>query len=141
MKTGLIALVLMIQCTAFAQETSPVQADVPISVGYSDTAIVEFPDVAPEFNGGMDSLKAYLDRNLIYPKDALLYGLEGKVYMSFVVERDGRLTNIRVERGAHPPLDAEARRLIEFMPPWKPGQQQHKAVRTRARLPINFTMD
>lgn len=141
MKTSWLLLALITHCLAFGQDTPLVQTDAPPTIAFGDSTIVEFADVAPEFMGGMDSLKAYLSRNLHYPEDALLYEIQGKVYLSFVVERNGHITNVRVERGIHPPLDAEAIRLVEFMPPWKPGELQHKVVRARARLPINFTLD
>jgi TonB family protein len=66
---------------------------------------------------------------------------QGRVYLSFVVETDGSITNIAIERGVSTDLDKEAKRLLRNMPAWSPGEAKGKKSRTRCRLPINFTLN
>lgn len=94
----------------------------------------------PEFPGGQDSLNAFLRRNLRYPEQALAGKTEGIVYLSFVVETDGSLSDIKVLRGFSPECDQEAIRLVSSMPPWIPGQQRSVPVRVYYTLPIPFLL-
>ncbi len=92
----------------------------------------------PEFPGGQDSLDAFLLRNLRYPEQALAVKTEGIVYLSFIVETDGSLSDINVLRGFTPECDQEAIRLVSSMPPWIPGLQRSVPVRVQYTLPIPF---
>lgn len=103
-----------------------------------ETDIIEFPDVEAKFIGNMQQ---WIAENVQYPQTSIELNEQGKVYMSFVVEADGSISNIAVERGVSPDLDREAKRLLRNMPAWKPGEAKGKKARTRCRLPINFTLN
>jgi protein TonB len=103
--------------------------------------IIEFPDVEAQFPGGMAELQKYIASNINYPQTAIEMNEQGKVYLSFVVEPNGEITNIVVERGVSSDLDREAKRVIRGMPKWTPGEAGGKKARTRCRLPINFTLN
>ena len=102
--------------------------------------IIEFPDVEAEFIGGPQALMKYIQLNIQYPPTSIEMNEQGKVYLSFVVEADGSITNVAVERGVSPDLDREAKRVVRSMPNWKPGESKAKKSRTRCRLPINFQL-
>ena len=102
--------------------------------------IIEFPDVEAEFIGGAQALMKYIQTNIQYPPTSIEMNEQGKVYLSFVVEADGSITNVAVERGVSPDLDREAKRVVRSMPKWKPGEAKAKKSRTRCRLPINFQL-
>ena len=104
--------------------------------------VVDFPDVEAEFPGGMEPMKKYIDDNVQYPDAAREQGIEGRVYVSFVVEKDGAITGVSIMRGtASPELNEEAKRLVRNMPKWKPGEVKNAPVRSRCRLPIFFTLN
>ena len=103
-----------------------------------ETQIFTVVEDEPEFPGGMDSLRAVLQRNIKYPQQALNNKIEGKVYVSFVVETDGSLSNIKVLRDIGGGCGKEAVRVVKLMPKWIPGKQHGKAVRTEYNLPVVF---
>ena len=90
----------------------------------------------PKFVGGDDSLKNYITTNLIWPTQA--QEVEGTVYVGFIVETTGQLTDISVKRSLQPLLDTEAIRLVNNMPKWIPGKQKGKAIRVQYVIPIRF---
>ena len=94
----------------------------------------------PEFPGGTDSLMAFIQRNLRYPEEAKRNKIEGKVFISFIIEADGSVSNIKVLRDIGSGCGAEAVRVVKMMPKWKPGKQRGKAVRTQFNLPIQFVL-
>jgi TonB family protein len=102
--------------------------------------IIDTPDIDAEFPGGKVKLQEYINENVIYPTPALRDKQVGKVFLSFIVELDGSVTDIKVLRGAYPELDKEAKRLVEKMPNWIPGIYMEQKVRTRCYLPISFTL-
>jgi len=102
--------------------------------------IYDMPEIMPEFIGGADALDEFVKLNLKYPPDAKAKGIQGKVYVQFVVEKDGTITSVTVRRGVNPLLDAEAVRIAKLLPPFKPGTMRGKKVRTRYTLPITFTL-
>lgn len=95
----------------------------------------------PAFPGGMDEMMKYLSMNVRYPEAAKKAGLQGCVVVQFVVEADGSVSNAKVVRSVNEELDAEAVRVIEKMPKWKPGMQDGKAVRVRYNIPIAFRLN
>lgn len=99
------------------------------------------PDMPATFPGGEFKMVEYLRDNLKYPESAKKKGIEGKVYIQFVVEKDGSIADVKVMRGVCEELDAEAVRVIKAMPKWKPGEQEGKPVRTTMMLPINFKIN
>ncbi len=98
--------------------------------------------VLPEFPGGQDSLVAYFSSNINYPEKAQEAGLEGRVLVKFVVEKDGSISTVEVAESADSLLDAEALRVIEGMPAWSVGKNEEgEAVRVNFTLPVNFILD
>jgi protein TonB len=95
----------------------------------------------PEFPGGDLGLMKYIQRNVKYPPIAKEYNITGKVFISFVVDRSGSVTNVKVVRGVDKNLDAEAVRVIKSLPKYKPGKQRGKAVKVMFTVPINFTLN
>ena len=100
-----------------------------------------FVEEGAEPIGGMSAFYGYLKKNLKYPSKARRMGIDGNVYMSFVVERDGNLTNIKVLKGIGAGCDAEATRVLQEAPRWKPGKQRGKPVRQRIQMPIRFMLN
>ena len=94
----------------------------------------------PEFPGGDEALKKHIINSLQYPKTASKNGLQGKVYVTFIVEKDGSVGDTKIVRGVHPALDQEAVRLVKSLPKWTPGKQKGKAVRVQYTLPIIFSL-
>ncbi|MBN8823553.1 MULTISPECIES: energy transducer TonB [unclassified Spirosoma] len=95
----------------------------------------------PEYPGGMEALRSFLSKNLNYPRAAASAGVSGRVYVSFVVNTDGSLAELQVLKGIGFGCDEEAIRVMQKMPPWKPGKQSGRAVRVRFNLPISFTLE
>lgn len=96
----------------------------------------------PEFQGGLKGLSTFLANNLHYPRNASRQGIQGKVFISFVVNTDGSIANIKVFRNVHPELDAEAYRVVKATSrKWKPGIMRGKPVRVKFNLPINFALN
>ena len=94
----------------------------------------------PEFPGGMKELLKFLQDNLKYPENAMKNNVQGRVIVQFVVEKDGTLTEFKVARSVDPDLDAEALRVLQIMPKWKPGMQRGKIVRVKFTVPVSFKL-
>ncbi len=92
----------------------------------------------PEFIGGLDSLMRFFINNLEYPPAAKDYGIKGRCIVSFTVEKDGSVTDVEVLRDIGAGCGAEAKRVVETMPNWKPGKHRGKIVRVRYNLPVQF---
>ncbi len=90
---------------------------------------------------GMDDFNQYIATNLKYPRKAAKKGISGKVFVQFIVEKDGSVSNVKVVRGIDPLLDAEAARVIEASPKWTAGKQRGQKVRVNYTLPINFALE
>ena len=118
----------------FAQETEKMEA----VQGNDVFSIVEN---MPEFPGGIDGMMNYFRDNIKYPAEAKETGASGKVFINFIVDTDGKITNAKVIRGVNEQLNAEALRVVNAMPVWKPGTQRGKAVKVSYSIPINFSLD
>lgn len=94
----------------------------------------------PSFPGGDAAMYKWLGEQIVYPAAASEEGASGKVTVQFIVEKDGRITGVRVVRGKHPALDAEAVRVIKKMPKWTPGRNNGQPVRVTYNLPVNFQL-
>jgi protein TonB len=94
----------------------------------------------PSFPGGEKEMYRYIGKNIEYPRMAKESGISGRVFVTFVVEKDGRVTDVKVLRGIGGGCDEEAVRVIKSMPRWKPGKQRGKPVRVQYRMPIKFTL-
>lgn len=95
----------------------------------------------PEFPGGDAGLMKYIQKNVKYPPIAKEYNITGKVYVSFIVDKSGSVTDVKIARGVDKSLDAEAVRVVKSLPKYKPGKQRGKAVRVMFTIPINFTLN
>ena len=94
----------------------------------------------PHFPGGPAALQAFLSSNTKYPVVAQENGVQGRVIVSFVVERDGSITDVKVVRSVDPSLDREATRVVRSMPRWSPGKQNGSAVRVKYTVPVVFRL-
>lgn len=120
-----------------------VEEYVPIEIveeAVDNTPPMRFVEEMPEFVGGSEAMYAFLQANLKYPEVARNNNISGQVFIEFVVERDGSITDVRVLVGVYPELDQEAVRVVRSMPKWKPGKQMGKPVRTFFNIPIRFTI-
>lgn len=97
-------------------------------------------ETMPSFPGGQEKLMHYLATNIKYPQIARESNVQGRVYLSFVVEPDGSVSNVKVLRGIGAGCDEEAMRVVKAMPKWSPGKQRGKAVRVSYNLPVNFKL-
>lgn len=105
-----------------------------------EEAIFTVVENDPEFPGGMEALYKYLAQNMKYPQLARDNGITGKVYVTFVVEKDGSIANPKVLRDIGGGCGQEAIRVIKSMPKWTPGKQRGKPVRVQFNLPVNFSL-
>ena len=94
----------------------------------------------PSFPGGTGALMSFLSSNIKYPVVAQENGVQGRVIVGFVVERDGSITDVKVMRSVDPSLDREAQRVVRAMPRWKPGKQNGSAVRVKYTVPVVFRL-
>ncbi|MDR1679746.1 MAG: TonB family protein [Prevotellaceae bacterium] len=102
--------------------------------------IYDVPQQSAGFPGGTAALYEWLGKNIEYPAAAREAGIFGKVIVGFVVEKNGRVSEVKVLKGVDPALDAEAVRLVKAMPPWNPGRHGDAPVRSRFTLPITFKL-
>jgi len=94
----------------------------------------------PEYPGGEMALRQYMATAVKYPDDAVKKGIQGKVYVTFVVSKDGTVADAKIARGVDPSLDTEALRVVNNLPKWKPGKQKGQAVNVSYTVPINFKL-
>ncbi len=97
-------------------------------------------DEKPEFIGGNKAMLKYLSKNVKYPTSALKKGIQGRVYVRFVIDKEGNVKDAKILRSVDPALDKEALRLIKSMPKWKPGKHKGNPVNTYYNVPINFVL-
>ncbi|MDL2208069.1 energy transducer TonB [Parabacteroides sp. OttesenSCG-928-O15] len=107
----------------------------------SDDQIFTVVETYPSFPGGEVALLKYLNSNIKYPVIAQENGIQGRVTISFVVNKDGSIVDAVIMRGQDPSLDKEALRVVNSMPKWSPGEQRGKPVRTRFTLPVTFRLN
>ena len=106
----------------------------------AEDEIVNAPEELAVYPGGMGELMKFLSRNIKYPKEAQDKGIQGRVVLQFVVNKDGSICDSKVVKAVDPQLDAEALRVINAMPNWTPGKQKGEPVRTRFTLPVSFRL-
>lgn len=151
MKISSFLLFFFCSSILFSQEETKPSTETPIvearmpsppALLESDAnSIYDFPDVEAEFKGGKEALHKFIVKNFVYPSEAIEQNIAGIVYVSFVVEKNGSISNIVIERGVHQSLDREVKSMIKKMPKWKPGKVNGKKVRVRCRLPVNCTLN
>lgn len=120
----------------------PNDEDTDVKVNHpSNDSIFQIVEVMPEFPGGVDKMVDYLSNNIKYPEEAKEKGISGRVFINFVIEKDGSVNEAKVMRGIGGGCDEEALRVVKAMPKWKPGMMKGKPVRVSYMLPINFKLD
>ena len=105
-----------------------------------ETKVFDVVEEMPQFPGGQAALLEYLAKNIKYPVVAEENGVQGRVIVTFVVERDGSITDVRVVKSVDPSLDKEAARVVKSMPKWQPGKQNGSAVRVKYTVPVQFRL-
>lgn len=105
-----------------------------------ETKVFDVVEQMPSFPGGNTALMDFLSKNVKYPVVAQENGVQGRVVVSFVVERDGSITDVKVVRSVDPSLDREAARVVQSMPKWIPGKQNGSTVRVKYNVPVSFRL-
>ena len=105
-----------------------------------ETKVFDVVEQMPQFPGGPNALFEYLSKNIKYPVVAEENGIQGRVIVTFVVERDGSITDVKVAKSVDPSLDKEAPRVVKSMPHWIPGKQNGSAVRVKYTVPVTFRL-
>lgn len=122
-------------------ENTEVEFEISMEEEESDDAPVFFiVEEMPQFPGGDLELRKFIAQSVKYPVIAQENGIQGRVYVQFVVGTDGSVGQVKVARGVDPNLDKEAIRVVESMPKWKPGKQRGKPVKVSYTVPINFVL-
>ena len=121
------------------QEFTPIQIEEEEEV--DEDVIFTVVEDQPEFPGGEEARQRFLEQNLRYPTMAREAGIQGTVFVTFVVETDGSVTDVRVLRGIGGGCDEEAVRVVEMMPRWEPGRQRGQPVRVQFNMPIRFRLN
>ena len=122
-------------------EETETDEDEIIEIEEDDEEFFMVVENMPEFPGGDLGLMKFIQKNVRYPAIAKEYNITGKVYVSFIVDKQGSVTNVKIVRGVDKNLDAEAVRVVSSLPKYKPGKQRGKAVRVMFTIPINFTLN
>jgi len=113
---------------------------IEVEVEADEHIIFDVVEDQPEFPGGDEARMKFLRDNIRYPTIARETGIQGTVFITFVVERDGSITDVRVLRGIGGGCDEEAIRVVRMMPKWNPGKQRGRAVRVQFSMPIRFIL-
>lgn len=100
--------------------------------------LIEFPDIEASFPGGFGEMTKYLQSNIQYPELSMDMGEQGKVYVSFVVDVKGNISNVKIDKSVSDLLDSEAKRVVRLMPNWIAGEKDGEKVKTKVSLPILF---
>lgn len=112
----------------------------PVKPKEEENKVFDVVEQMPSFPGGMGALMQYLSKSIKYPVIAEENGIQGRVICTFVVERDGSITDVRIAKSVDPSLDKEAQRVVKSMPHWIPGKQNGSAVRVKYTLPVTFRL-
>ena len=144
-----LALLLIVNARASAQQVKKTDEtvyefstkDITNIKKVDNDSIYQIVEVMPEFPGGTEKMMDYLSKNIKYPEAAKEKGISGRVFLSFVIEKDGAVSNVKVAKGIGKECDDEALRVVKAMPKWKPGLQKGKPVRVNYMLPIFFKLD
>lgn len=135
----ILLMTLSFSAACLGQKTDTlIQEPVPGLTQEIDSDIIKSPDTQAKLIYAENGIQSYIANNIIYPPIAIELHDQGKVYLSFIVELDGTLSDIKIVRGASKALNAEALRLINASPKWTPATVEGKPVRSTYRLPIAF---
>ena len=128
LKVALMMLVLL-----FSFMTSTAQTK-------KNDMVFDVVEVMPQFPGGQIAMLKYIMENMKYPEQAMKEGIQGRVTVSFIVEKDGSISDVKPILSVHPLLNKEAVRVVKSMPKWSPGKHNGKPVRVRFNLPVMFKL-
>lgn len=128
LKVALMMLVLL-----FSFMTSTAQTK-------KNDMVFDVVEVMPQFPGGQIAMLQYLMKNMKYPEQAMKEGIQGRVTVRFIVEKDGSISDVKPVLSVHPLLNKEAVRVVKSMPKWSPGKHNGKPVRVRFNLPVMFKL-
>ena len=128
LKVALMMLVLL-----FSFMTSTAQTK-------KNDMVFDVVEVMPQFPGGQIAMLQYLMKNIKYPEQAMKEGIQGRVTVRFIVEKDGSISDVKPVLSVYPLLNKEAVRVVKSMPKWTPGKQNGKPVRVRFNLPVMFKL-
>jgi TonB family protein len=126
---------LILTITLFVRPTSAQEKET------DSRAVFNMVEEMPKFPGEEEGLKAFIMNKVRYPKEAQEKGIQGKVFVQFIIDTDGSVTDARIAKGVDPLLDQEALRVVNSMPKWKPGKQKGMFVKVSYTLPVNFALD
>lgn len=129
LKVALMMLVLL-----FSFMTSTAQTK-------KNDMVFDVVEVMPQYPGGPIAMLKYIMENIKYPEQAMKEGIQGRVTVRFIVEKDGSISDVRPVLSVHPLLNKEAVRVVESMPKWSPGKQNGKPVRVRFNVPVMFKLN
>ena len=132
-----------IEINAEVDQTEVIEEYVPVEVEEEEVVeqeIFQIVEEMPAYPGGDQKLMEFIAKGIKYPQIARETGIQGRVFVGFVVEPDGSVSNVKVLRGIGGGCDEEAMRVVKSMPKWKPGKQRGKAVRVSYMLPVNFKL-
>ena len=131
-----------VQISTVSQDTVKVNyVPTEVSRKLQGTAVFEVVEEMPEFPGGVDAMMEYLQKELRYPESAKEKGIQGRVTVQFIIDKEGNVTNSKVTRSVDKDMDAEAIRLVKAMPKWKPGMPKGKAVAVKYTVPVVFRLE
>jgi len=135
----IIILLIFITIISFSQE---VIDTTKLGMDNEDNTVFQFAVIEdkPEFPGGQKALLDYIAKNVIYPEKAKENGVKGRVFVQFVIEKDGTVSNVKVASKVDPYLDKEAVRVVKSMPTWKPGKYKGKLISVQYLVPITFNL-
>ena len=132
----IVILVLFGSLTSYGQETVPLPKTSEQPVEIVEDEIFQIVETQPEFPGGSNKLMQFISYNFRYPEIDTKNGIQGRVYVSFVVEKDGTVSTVEILKSVSKTIDAEAIRVVKLMPNWTPGTQNGNPVRVSFHLPI-----
>lgn len=143
MKKSLITFSLLLSAAALnfaiAQSTAPATTQ-PSKANTESKTALKTAEVMPSFPGGEQKMNQFLADNIKYPKEALDAKKEGTVYVSFIVDETGKITDVRMAKRMAYGMDQEAMRVVRAMPNWTPGKQDGKPVAVQFTLPVKFSL-
>jgi len=117
------------------------EAEKETTVKGDNDKVYEIVDEPAKFNGGDEALIKFISSNVKYPQNAKEKGIQGKVFVSFIIDKTGKIKDVKVDKSVNPKLDKEAIRVVKLMPKWTPGKMKKENVNVKYILPINFKLD
>lgn len=134
-----VFLAIFIACSNSDNENPEIQKENPevIKVSVKDD-VLAICEKMPKFPGGIEELRPYIKKTMSYPNSAAKKGIQGRVIATFIIEKDGSVSNVKIEKSLDPDCDAQVIKIIKGMPKWIPGEQRGHKVRVRYTLPFVF---